>query len=247
MGLLDRALPGLYSLFSHVIILFSRVEGLIWRRKRGFSASNHHGEQELEHPSSPSAPALTCLLPRAIAAVIGILLPDLALLFHPLQVGIMLVLIRVSIFIIALLHSLWRGGMRAAPCVPHWNTALGEHCPGHAQGRGQTWPCPLLPPSGPRERDRAVMVVRGALAHHAGVTGLVRDHHSHAQETCTRRRKRTKRKGYRTDLFPLQGQGEKREVKKRRKSSWILGEGRASASGHEPSPVWLIPPSAPGS
>lgn len=47
--------------------------------------------------------------------------------------------------------------------------------------------------------------------------GLVRDHHGHAEETCTRRRKRRERKGNRTDLFPLQGQGKKREVKKRGK------------------------------
>lgn len=112
--------------------------------------------------------------------------------------------------------------------IQRWvSTALGMHRAGDRHGH-----VPSFPPQGPERGTEQLWGLWGPSHTTLGVTGLVRDHHSHAQETCTRRRKRrTKRKGYRTDLFPLQGQGEKREVKKRGKSSWILEEGSASASG----------------
>lgn len=90
--------------------------------------------------------------------------------------------------------------------------------------------------------------------------GLVRDHHGHAEETCTRRRKRRERKGNRTDLFPLQGQGKKREVKKRgkkrrkkKKKSSRIWEKKAPAlsqpgqQGAEERVGGRVPPSGPGS
>lgn len=87
--------------------------------------------------------------------------------------------------------------------------------------RSQRWGRPRSPTS--------VIGVRGPLSQPMlALLGLVRDHHGHAEETCTRRRKRRKRKGNRTDLFPLQGQGKRREVKKRgkrrKKKQQNLGE-----------------------